>query len=182
MSSIELKCKICLKSFKRRKAEHNRSIKKGRKIYCSLRCSGKGNARNLGKALGNGNTENLIANNRKDEYSTFKWYMRVINKRKKDCDVDLPYLKQIWEDQKGICPLTNWKLELPKHSTNWGSKENKIYRASIDRIDSNKGYIKGNIRYISVMANYCKNIFTDEEVVVFCEAVTSNFRPPSAST
>jgi len=174
MSFITLICKMCLKSFKRRKAEYNRSIKKGRKIYCSLKCSGKDNAKNLGESLGNGNIGNLIANNRRNEYSAFKWYMRAINRRKKDCDIDLFYLKQIWDEQEGICPLTGWEMELPRHSSGWKSDKNNIYRASIDRIDNNKGYIKGNIRYVSVITNYCKNIFTDEDVVLFCEAVVSN--------
>jgi len=36
-----------------------------------------------------------------------------------------------------------------------------------------KGYIKGNVRFVSLMANYCRNEFTDEDVKLFCEAVTS---------
>lgn len=179
MSKINLVCPVCKVEFLRSKKEYNRSQKFGRPSYCSRRCSGKANQKSLGEHLGNGRIENLInkTDNRRDEYSEFKWFMRCIKRRKRErqreYDVDLPYLKQVWNEQKGICPLTGWKLELPKHSSNWKNKKNKMYRASLDRIDSEKGYIKGNIRYISVIANYCKNTFTDNEVKLFCEAVVS---------
>ena len=174
MAKVLINCEICDKEFEREKGEINRSRKLGRKIYCSSKCSGKGNAHHLGEHLSKGRPENLLQNNgrsRRDEYTQFKWFMRVISKRTKEYDIDLPYLKQVWNEQKGICPLTGWKLDLPKHSGDWRSKENKMYRASLDRIDSNKGYIKGNVRYISVIANYCKNTFTDDEVMLFCESV-----------
>lgn len=35
--------------------------------------------------------------------------------------------------------------------------------ASIDRIDSTKGYVKGNIRIVTTMFNYAKNTYTDEQ-------------------
>ena len=89
-------------------------------------------------------------------------------------DFDLIFLSNLWELQSGVCPLTGWKLELPKHSCGWKTKKNKLKRASLDRIDNSKGYIKGNIRFISVMANYCKNTFTDDDVKLFCEAVYHN--------
>lgn len=46
-----------------------------------------------------------------------------------------------------------------------------IYSASLDRIDNSISYMKGNVRFISVMANYARNTFDDEEVVKFAEAV-----------
>jgi len=63
-------------------------------------------------------------------------------------------------------------LTLPEGSS--ARKDKTVYRASVDRIDNSKGYIRGNLRYISIMANYCRNEFSDEEVKMFCEAVTSS--------
>ena len=46
---------------------------------------------------------------------------------------------------------------------------NKNYQASIDRIDSSKGYVKGNVRYISVSANWLKNDLDDNHVMEFIQ-------------
>jgi hypothetical protein len=35
-------------------------------------------------------------------------------KKNYGCDITAEYLKQLWENQKGICPFTGWGLILPK--------------------------------------------------------------------
>ena len=46
--------------------------------------------------------------------------------------------------------------------------------ASLDRIDSSLGYIPGNVQFVSVIANYAKRDFQEEELFEFCEAVVRN--------
>lgn len=46
---------------------------------------------------------------------------------------------------------------------------NKNYQASLDRIDSSKGYIKGNVRYISVSVNWLKNNLDDNHLREFIQ-------------
>tara|TARA_X000000950_G_scaffold234904_1_gene285076 strand:+ start:286 stop:492 length:207 start_codon:yes stop_codon:yes gene_type:complete len=54
------------------------------------------------------------------------------------------------------------------------SDDNKHVRASLDRVNSSKGYVKDNVRFIAVIANYCKHSFSDDEVKLFCKAVVEN--------
>ena len=87
--------------------------KKGRKHYCSLKCHGK-TTRNekLGEWVTSENNKNFIkslAGNRKDDYTPFRTLLKSCRTRtnksgnsKGDFDLDLPYLKQLWEQQNLI--------------------------------------------------------------------------------
>ena len=59
-----------------------------------------------------------------------------------------------------FCPLLEIKLE-------FGTKDNYLYTPSLDRIDSTKGYVKGNVRVISNLANSMKNCATNKELYTF---------------
>jgi hypothetical protein len=43
------------------------------------------------------------------------------------------------------------------------------FKPSIDRIDSSKGYIPDNVQICWLIENYCKNTFTNEQVIEFCK-------------
>jgi len=44
-------------------------------------------------------------------------------------------------------------------------------RASLDRIDSSKGYVKGNIQFVSLIAQYAKNDWNGDVIFEFANAV-----------
>lgn len=154
---IELTCETCGTKFKRRVAEVNRNNKKGLSVFCNNRCQAK-------------------HPKQKDEFSDFRMYInyakRNANNKNFEFNIDLKYLRRIWNKQNGICPLTGWNLIIKSYSNK--SDKLQIYHASLDRIDSKKGYIKGNVRFISIMANYAKHRWNDEEVIEFCKAVADN--------
>jgi hypothetical protein len=124
-----------------------------------------------------GNISNLKSDNRRDKFSNYKLFLSRVKMRSKEkseiYDIDLQYIFNLWNSQNGICPLTGWKMLLPT-DPKCGFISKDIKNASLDRIDSSIGYIKGNVRFVCVMANYAKNVFHDNELIQFCNAVTFN--------
>lgn len=169
MEKVKLVCNHCGESFVKVKKEYTRQRKRGQKrFFCTQSCR----TRLQNKESPRGTYTQLKADNRRDEMTPFRWYILWAKGRKKHgaCTVTLRYLKQLWEEQEGMCPLTGWQLVLP-HSTN-GWKGGLTYRsASLDRINCKKGYIRGNVRFVSVMANLARGRFSDRELKDFCRAV-----------
>lgn len=67
------------------------------------------------------------------------------------------------------CPL----LEVPFVA---GEKGNYEYTPSLDRIDPNKGYVKGNVWVITKRANTMKNNATRAELLKFADNIYKYFR------
>ena len=175
-SDLELNCNFCNSIFFIRKNEYDRQIKRGRSnFFCSRSCAtSKSNEDNPRP----GNVNYLKANNRKDDLTPFRWFiLRGEYRDRKNnygCDITTEYLKQLWEDQKGICPFTGWNLILPSN-TKKAWEINSPNNASLDRINNSLGYLQGNVRFICVMANYARHIFSDEQLINFCKSVSNYF-------
>lgn len=164
----KIKCELCNKEFERDNSNIKRSKRLGRSLYCSTSCNAKGNK----------NRYNIGQHNRNgiDEYSPFRIHLihaeKHMKNRKGEVSVTLQDLKELWDKQDGICPYTGWKL---KNRTHTGQKLALTPdRASLDRIDSSKGYTKNNVQFVAYMYNICKNSFEHEEVVKFVESFKNN--------
>ena len=48
--------------------------------------------------------------------------------------------------------------------------------ASIDRINSSKGYVRGNIQYVSRNINYAKGILTHQQMLDFISLIRKSGR------
>ena len=184
MGTISVECDFCGKEFEKSKGEYNRRMRLGKtKLFCSQSCSSK-RPENIAhvKKIAPNYEISKHANNRLDNLSNFRYYIKSMkNKgRKPVIDVDAAYLEEVWNSQNGICPFSGVKMTLRTH-TNIAKGINNIptspYIASVDRIDNDKGYEKGNIRFISLMANYARNAFSDKELIDFCKAVVYNSPP-----
>lgn len=64
------------------------------------------------------------------------------------------------------CPILG--LELEYNSFDKSCSFNNPNWATVDRIDSSKGYVKGNVWVISRMANTMKSNATPEQLEMFC--------------
>ena len=58
------------------------------------------------------------------------------------------------------CPILNVPLE-------YNVRKYSEFKPSVDRIDSAKGYIRGNIQILSIKANRAKNNLTEDELNKF---------------
>lgn len=155
-------CVTCGIEFEKPLNEIVRSEKINRKHFCSRNCAGKYNVKNFGDRKNNYDISKH-SNNRGDKYSKFRYHFRNIIKRNKirniEIDITIEDLINQWEKQRGICEFTGLNLVISSYSK---IEKNPIYSASLDRIDSSKGYTKDNIRWISRSINYMKNDMTDE--------------------
>jgi hypothetical protein len=69
------------------------------------------------------------------------------------------------------CPIFGIELMYGgtgKTAKGYGAYENA---ASLDRIDPKKGYVKGNIQFISMSCNYAKNNMTHTEMLRFIDLI-----------
>lgn len=175
--NIKLTCDNCGKEFERNVSEFKRNKREGTRIYCSRSCSSKVTNREL-RAKGK--------LNHIDDLSAFRFHLNSIfarikmqiknrpNSPVKEFSVTLQDLKDQWDLQGGLCPYTGWALESPPSTTTNKRLAKSPKRASVDRIDSKKGYIKGNIQFVSLISQYAKNMWDEIELYNFCEAVVKN--------
>ena len=101
-----------------------------------------------------------------DLYTTFKHSALAKNL---EFNVSIEYLWELFLIQNRNCVFTGEELFF---NTTYRGKKNKT--ASLDRIDSSKGYIEGNLQWVHRDVNKLKKNFTDERFLEICLKV-SNF-------
>lgn len=174
---VEFTCDYCNSKNTKPESEFKRNIKLGRHNFCSRSCAIKYAQANKLTNSDNWrnstiNKQNLLnnCNNRKNEFTPFNYTFRNVKHRFKEYNITVQDLKEIWENQKGICPYTGLSLILPTYKN---LKEIPIsLRASLDRIDSSKGYTKDNIQFISTPINYLKNTMSDSDTKQYLKSIS----------
>jgi hypothetical protein len=96
-------------------------------------------------------------------------------KENRKVDITLEDLRDVWVSQHGKCPFTGVELVL-KRWDKFVHENRGIFMASLDRKDNKKGYIKGNIQFVSLMINYAKNRYSDDDVIEFCKTIARNWK------
>lgn len=76
-------------------------------------------------------------------------------------DVSIVYLWELFQKQNQICAIT-------------GEYMPNIKLASLDRIDSNKGYVEGNVQWVTKQANLSKHTMSMNELYEFCQKVLAH--------
>jgi hypothetical protein len=173
---MKIVCAHCSNEFEIAPRRFNWNEKHGKKCFCSAKC--------VGLHFGSLQT---VARRGHSELTPFTWFMSGIKRRDKKksrvTGVTREDLKAQWDRQAGVCPYTGWKLILPECGRGWiwvsrkktlGIKDR--CQASVDRIDSSKGYEVGNIQFVSVLANLAKRAMNEQDFVAFCQAVAEKWK------
>lgn len=108
----------------------------------------------------------MANHNRGNQYNKrgeFTYYLNKSRNRFQYGPTDLSeqYLSSIWT---GKCAITGIDIQLKK-----STRKNTLTTASLDRIDHTKGYVEGNVQFVSYGINLAKNAFTDQEILHFLE-------------
>ena len=74
-----------------------------------------------------------------------------------DFNIDIKYIMALYE---GKCEISGIPLELMTNK----KYSKQPFKPSLDRINNNKGYVKGNIRIVCTMVNFAKNVWSDEDL------------------
>jgi hypothetical protein len=115
-----------------------------------------------------------------DRYTCYRIFLKRMknrNKGSKICDISLEDLEEVWVKQNGLCSYTNLPLILATH-TNPRKDVPDWNLASIDRIDSSKGYVKDNIQFVSRTINYAKNDMSHEDIIKFLHFIKNEATIP----
>lgn len=85
-------------------------------------------------------------------------------------------IQDAWQkflDQNRLCALSGNLLVFNPKYCNPRSKVPEWQTASLDRIDSNKGYSLDNIQWVDVSVNYMKNDMSENDFIKFCVDVAN---------
>lgn len=107
-------------------------------------------------------------------YSCYwKHILFAANRRGIKVEVSKEYVLDLYKKQNGRCVLTGIKLIMVKNSKEWKRREQT---ASLDRIDSSKGYVEGNLQWIHKDVNQIKHNRRQDEFIKWCVMVADNMR------
>lgn len=101
----------------------------------------------------------------KDVISRLKNLCTKAKSRTKEFNIVDQDLFDLWEKQNGQCAYT--KLPLL-------AAANQFNTLSLDRVDSSRGYVVGNIQLVCAAINKMKQEYTEEVFILFCQLVTQN--------
>lgn len=108
-------------------------------------------------------------NNNQSNQVTKNYYQRLKENaklRRLKFNVSVEYLNYLLQSQNNRCKLTGEEI--------FFSKMKGQNTASLDRIDSSKGYIEGNVQWINKRINKLKSTFNQIELIDLCKKVAEN--------
>lgn len=118
------------------------------------------------------------ANNKAKSWSGYKdirgmyWNNIIITAKDRNIEflVSMEYCWEIFIQQNKLCALSGIELVFADTRQDYINGKNT---ASLDRIDSSKGYIEGNVQWVHKWVNTAKSDMSQEEFVLMCTDVAN---------
>jgi hypothetical protein len=85
-----------------------------------------------------------------------------------DFNIDHDYIMTLLEKQNSKCALTGWPMEFTRSGVPGNGNP---YGCTIDRINSELGYIKGNVQLTCWWPNKVKSNMSNSEFIKMCKDV-----------
>lgn len=101
-------------------------------------------------------------------YGVFKAAQDRARASGREFSITLDWLVERFDRVGGVCEVTGVPLTLERNSP--GERFQKPFNPSLDRIDSNSGYISDNVRIVAVIVNLALNRFGEEHFSVMCKS------------
>lgn len=147
-TKVSVKCKICNSDIKL-KPSHAKKIKNP---TCSRACVSKWRSA-FNRGSNNPNYKDLTSIEKVFFTRASNIALRAKTKGL-ECDIDYKDLLALYNSQKGLCFYSDIPLKMPYK----GNSKKTYDTMSVDRLDSSKGYVKGNI----VLCLYSINMFKSD--------------------
>lgn len=96
------------------------------------------------------------------------------NKPPKEFTVTIEYVWDLFLKQNRKCALSGAELTFDPYGCGKKYKETNKMTASLDRINSEKGYVPGNVQWIHKHINSMKNEFSQEKLIEYCKLIAKN--------
>jgi len=84
-------------------------------------------------------------------------------------DLTVDYLVKLWNEQEGRCYYTGRKMNFVPRRGRCGKTNPDNF--SLDRLNPNEGYVKGNVKWCCWIVNTSKNLMTEREFYEFCKLI-----------
>lgn len=186
MKQVELVCAHCGTTFSKSKKEYDRQVRKGRDpvhFFCTRRCDAlwkNANVPGLTEAAAERFREMqpkaVKAARRTNTKGRFTYYLRKARQRHKDrwdeTNLDEEYLRQLWDHQGGRCAWTGAEM-VPIIK---GQVVDYFASASLDRICSDTGYVKGNVQFVLLPLNHAKGNADEDDFRQFLQSINVSLR------
>lgn len=149
------------------------SIPKGRNTYYNVRCSCGREGWRSANLLEKGMTKSCKSCC-KSPNNINSFILSYFNKIKRravvsnfEFNLTAEYLEELFIKQKSKCALSNLIIEF---RPNYLKTQQT---ASLDRIDSSKGYVQGNVQWVHKDINFMKGVLSTERFINLCGLVSS---------